>query len=303
MKAKSSSKRNRSCDRKGGGLADGKARKGAGAGVVLAGLPGCGPWDGVIDPERGNTCVRRLMKWYRQRLGLSLHQVEALTGINRAHLRRVERRRIHLSLTVLWRWCNGLRVNVDWVLKLARRQAREAGLMPAADAAQDGGSLRAPCASPAGVAECAHDSAVSAADPAASAPPGPDAAAGGKAGAEAPEKSFPAGREGAGGAENSFPEDAHFAHPPEKSSARSGESPPGLEKSFPKGIHFAQPLEKSSAGSGESPLGAEKSFPRSGESPLGAEKSLARSGESPLGPKKSPAPLPDMVFPPQDYWL
>lgn len=303
MKAKSSSKRNRSCDRKGGGLADGKTRKGAGAGVVLAGHPHSGPWDGKIDPERGNTCVRRLMKWYRQRLRLSLHQVEALTGINRAYLRRLERRRIHLSLTVLWRWCNGLRVNVDWVLKLARRQAREAGLMPAADAAQDGGSLRAPCASPAGVAECAHDSAVSAADPAASAPPGPDAAADGKAGAEASEKSFLAGREGAGGAENSFPEDAHFAHPPEKSSARSGESPPGLEKSFPKGIHFAQPLEKSLAGSGESPLALEKSFPRSGESPRGAEKSLARSGESPLGPKKSPAPLPDMVFPPQDYWL
>lgn len=303
MKAKSSSKRNRSCDRKGGGLADGKARKGAGAGVCLETHPNRGPWDGVIDPERGNTCVRRFMRWYRQRLGLSLHQVEALTGINRAYLRRLERRRIHLSLTVLWRWCNGLQVNVDWVLKLARRQAREAGLMPAADAAREGGSLRAPCASPAGVAECAHDSADSAADPAASAPPGLDAAAGGKAGAEAPEKSFLEGREGAGGAENSFPEDAHFAHPPEKSSARSGESPPGLEKSFPKGIHFARLPEKSSAGSGESPSGLEKSFPRSGESPLGAEKSFARSGEFPLGPKKSPAHLPDMVFPPQDYWL
>jgi transcriptional regulator with XRE-family HTH domain len=62
------------------------------------------------------------MRWYRQRLGLSLHQVHELTGIDRAYLRRLERRRIHLSLTVLWRWCNGLHVNVDWVLKMTRRQ-------------------------------------------------------------------------------------------------------------------------------------------------------------------------------------
>lgn len=46
------------------------------------------------------------MKWYRQRLGLSLNHVEALTGIDRAHMRRVERRRTRLSLVLFWRWSN-----------------------------------------------------------------------------------------------------------------------------------------------------------------------------------------------------
>lgn len=86
---------------------------------------GSGPWDGPMDPELGNTCARKFMKWYRQRLDLSLHQVAELTGIDRTYLRRVERRRIHLSLIVLWRWANGLHVNVDWVLRIARRRALE----------------------------------------------------------------------------------------------------------------------------------------------------------------------------------
>ena len=279
------------------------ARKGTGASVCLETHPNRGPWDGCVDPERGNTCVRRLMKWYRQRLELSLHQVEALTGINRAHLRRVERRRIHLSLTVLWRWCNGLHVNVDWVLKLARRQGLEAVGTPPQNPAREGGSLRAPCATAAGVAECTHDSAASAADLSPSALSGLDAGAAGEAGAGAPENSFLDGREGAGGAEKSFPEDVHFAHVPEKSSAECGESPPGLEKSFPRGIHIAWGLHKSFPAGGESPRGAEKSFAVRGESPPGAEKSFPGRGESPLDAEKCPAGLPDMVFPPQDYWL
>ena len=85
---------------------------------------GAGPWDGFVDPELGNTGARRFMRWYRQRLKVSLHQVEALTGINRAYLRRLERRRIHLSLVVLIRWANGLQVNADWVLIMALRMAR-----------------------------------------------------------------------------------------------------------------------------------------------------------------------------------
>lgn len=279
------------------------ARKGAGAGVILEGHPDSGPWDGIVDPERGNTCVRRLMKWYRQRLGLSLHQVETLTGINRAHLRRVERRKVHLTVAMLWRWCNGLHVNVDWVLKLARRQGLEAVGMPQPDAAREGGSLRAPCATPAVVAECAHDSAVSAADPAASALSGLDAGAAGKVGAGAPEKSFLAGREGAGGAENSFPEDVHFAQLPEKSFPEVGESPPGLEKRFPRGIHFARPPQKGFPACGETVRGADKSQADRGESPLGLEKSFPGRGESPRGADDGPADLPDLVFPPPDYWL
>ena len=265
------------------------ARKGAGDAVNLEERPGAGPWDGEIDPERGNTCVRRFMRWYRQRLGLSLHQVEALTGIDRAHLRRLERRRIHLSLTVLWRWCNGLHVNVDWVLKLTRRQVQEAGQGAAASPAPKGGSRAAPCANRAGGADCAHEPAAAAADPS---PP-----------AGAPENSFPDRGESPAGLEKSFPEDVHFAHLPEKSFARCGESPLGLEKSFAGCGESPLELEKSFPRRGESPLGLEKSFAGCGESPLELEKSFPRRGESPLGPKKSPAHLSDMVFPPQDYWL
>lgn len=101
------------------------ARTGVADVLCLEMREGSGPWDGAVDPELGNTCVRRFMRWYRQRLGLSLHQVETLTGIDRAYMRRVERQRIHLSLMVLWRWSNGLHVNVDWVLRMARRRALE----------------------------------------------------------------------------------------------------------------------------------------------------------------------------------
>jgi hypothetical protein len=102
-----------------------KARKGVTEELCLEKRKGSGPWDGELNPELGNTCVRRFMRWYRQRLDLSLHQVEALTGINRAYMRRVERKRVHLSLVVLWRWANGLHVNVDWVLRMARLRAQK----------------------------------------------------------------------------------------------------------------------------------------------------------------------------------
>jgi len=102
------------------------AQKGSTEELCLEKMEGSGPWDGALDPEVGNTQVRRFMKWYRQRLHLSLHQVEALTHINRAYLRRLERLRIHLSLVVLWRWANGLHVNVDWVLHMARRNGLQA---------------------------------------------------------------------------------------------------------------------------------------------------------------------------------
>ncbi|MBL9130345.1 MAG: helix-turn-helix transcriptional regulator [Verrucomicrobiaceae bacterium] len=183
------------------------ARKGAGACVNLETHPDAGPWDGCIDPDRGNTCVRRFMKWYRQRLDLSLHQVAALTGLDRAYLRRLERRRICLSLRVLWRWCNGLHVNVDWVLKLARRQALAAAADAGKKAGVKRGSLPAPCSSPAAVAECAH-----ACDDTPLQPPPPG---------------LPA--DGCG------PEDFHFAHLPARNAPALHRGTAGLEIFLPHG--------------------------------------------------------------------
>jgi hypothetical protein len=98
-----------------------------GAWTVLPPEGGKGPeWaECVIDPEAGNRCVQRFMRFFRLKQGLTLHRVAALTGIDRAYLRRVERQCIHLSLVVLWRWCNGLHLKVDWVLRVARRREEE----------------------------------------------------------------------------------------------------------------------------------------------------------------------------------
>ncbi|HCN30209.1 MAG TPA: hypothetical protein DIT64_16005 [Verrucomicrobiales bacterium] len=149
------------------------ACKSAGAGVCLEGREGSGPWDGWVDHEQGNSEVRHFMRWYRLRLGLSLHQVEALTGIDRAYLRRLERRHIHLSLVVLWRWANGLNVNVDWVLKMARRKAQEREAEMAAKQGGAGGSPAAPYSTPVSVAESPHASRDASAHPR---PPAPAAA-------------------------------------------------------------------------------------------------------------------------------
>jgi transcriptional regulator with XRE-family HTH domain len=223
------------------------AQEGSGVGVILEQLEGCGPWDGVVDPEGGNSAVRRFMKWYRQRLGLSLHQVEALTGIDRAYLRRLERRRIHLSLMVLWRWANGLHVNVDWVLKMARRQAQERAAAKKENRGGAGGSPATPCWNPAEGAKCAHANYDSPAKPKPSAQPADDAAAPGRPGGGASENSFPAGREGTLGLENSFPEDLLFACLPDKSFPAPHPRGQGLENFFPRG--------------GDFPWGAENSFP------------------------------------------
>lgn len=223
------------------------AQQGARVGVILEQREGCGPWDGVVDPEGGNSAVRRFMKWYRQRLGLSLHQVEALTGIDRAYLRRLERRRIHLSLMVLWRWANGLQVNVDWVLKMARRQAQERAAAKGQNQGGAGGSPAAPCWNPAEGAESPHASHDRHAKPKPSALPAAETAALGKVGGGASENSFPAGREGALGLENSFPEDILFADLPDKSFPAPGHLGLGLENFFPRG--------------GDFPWGSENSFP------------------------------------------
>jgi transcriptional regulator with XRE-family HTH domain len=223
------------------------ACEGTGTAVVLEQREGSGPWDGVVDPEGGNSAVRQFMKWYRQRLGLSLHQVGALTGIDRAYLRRLERRRINLSLAVLWRWANGLHVNVDWVLKMARRKAQERAALKAANRGGAGGSPAAPCWNPTEGAECAHASHDRQAEPAATALPAAETAALGRPGDGASENSFPAGREGTLGLENSFPEDLLFADLPEKSFPAPGHSGLGLENFFPRG--------------GDFPWGAKNSFP------------------------------------------
>jgi len=223
------------------------APKGAGVGVILEQREGSGPWDGVVDPEGGNSAVRQFMKWYRQRLGLSLHQVEALTGIDRAYLRRLERRRIHLSLMVLWRWANGLQVNVDWVLKMARRQAQERAAAKKENRGGAGGSPAAPCWNPTEGAESPHASHDRHAKPKPFAWTAGDVAAPGKAGGGASENSFPAGRECALGLENSFPEDLLFADLPEKSFPAPGHPGLGLENFFSR--------------SGDFPWGAENSFP------------------------------------------
>ena len=221
------------------------ACEGAGVGVVLEGREGCGPWEGWVDPEGGNSAVRRFMKWYRQRLGLSLHQVEALTGIDRAYLRRLERRRIHLSLVVLWRWANGLHVNVDWVLKMARRQEQQRAAAKAENLGRAVGSLAAPCSIPVVVAEWSHAPADAHAEPDPVALPAACAAGRGTAGGGAAENSFPAGREGAGGLEKSFPEDVHFAELSDKSFPWGHPKGHRLENIFPRGGDFPLGLENS----------------------------------------------------------
>jgi len=221
------------------------ACEGAGAGVVLEGRAGSGPWDGFIDPGSGNTAVRRFMKWYRQRLDLSLHQAAALTGIDRAYLRRLERRRIRLSLEVLWRWCNGLHVNVEWVLRMARRHEQERVALKAENPGASGGGLAAPFSNPPGMAESPHASHDHPLPPEPSATPAAAAAAPGSQGGGAAENSFPAGGEGAGGSEKSFPEDVHFADLSEKSFLWCGYSPLGLENCFPRVGYLPLGLENS----------------------------------------------------------
>jgi transcriptional regulator with XRE-family HTH domain len=221
------------------------AQQGAGKGVLLEQREGSGPWDGAVDPEGGNSAVQRFMKWYRQRLGLSLHQVDALTGIDRAYLRRLERRRIHLSLMVLWRWTNGLHVNVDWVLKMARKQAQERAALKAANRGGAGGSPAAPCWKRAEGAESPHASHDRHAEPAASVLPVAETAAPGRPGGSAAENSSPAGREGAGGLDNSFPEDVHFADLPDRSFPAPRHSGQGLENSFPRVGDWLLGLENS----------------------------------------------------------
>lgn len=221
------------------------ACEGAGVGVILEGREGSGPWDGCVDPESGNTCVRRFMKWYRQRLGLSLHQVEALTGIDRAYLRRLERRRIHLSLVVLWRWANGLHVNVDWVLEMARRQEQERAAAKVANPGRAGGSPAAPCSIPAVVAEWPHANHDRHAEPPLPVRPVAEFAAMGRPGGGAAENSFPAGREGAEGLEKSFPEDVHFADLSDKSFPWGRPQGQWLENLFPRGGDFPLGLENS----------------------------------------------------------
>ena len=44
------------------------ARKSAGKGLCPEPRKGRGPWNGVVDPEGGNSVVRQFMRWYRQRL-------------------------------------------------------------------------------------------------------------------------------------------------------------------------------------------------------------------------------------------
>lgn len=221
------------------------ACEGAGVGICLEGREGCGPWDGWVDHEQGNSEVRHFMRWYRLRLGLSLHQVEELTGIDRAYLRRLERRHIHLSLVVLWRWANGLNVNVDWVLKMARRKAQEREAELAAKQGGAGGRPAAPCSTPVGVADSPHASHDRPAEPPLPARPAPECAAPGRPGGGTAENAFPEGREGAEGLENSFPEDAHFADLSEKDCPWGRPQGPWLENFFPRGGKFPLGLENS----------------------------------------------------------
>lgn len=207
------------------------APEGAGEGFVLEHGKGSGPWDGVVDHERGNTCVRCFMRWYRQQLGLSLHQVAALTGIDRAYLRRLERRRIHLSLVVLWRWANGLEVNVDWVLKRARQHELMRVMAKTHGPALARGSLAAPSSNPGAGAEWAHDTQDRPAQSKESARPAAPAAE--------------RGRAGSGGCDDGFPEDLFFAHLPEQRFPAPPRSGAVLDKAFPWGMECVLGVETS----------------------------------------------------------
>lgn len=200
------------------------------AGFVLERGPDSGPWDGAVNPERGNTCVRGFMRWYRQRLGLSLHQVEALTGIDRAYLRRLERRRIHLSLIVLWRWANGLQVNVDWVLKMARRQGLDRGETLAAVPALAGGSLGAPWANAGGGAKSPHAT--------------PEPYFQSRSAPEPETRHREPGRGAGAGAAEAFPEDLLSACLPEGGRDAPARRLPGLEYLFPQGMVLLQEADQ-----------------------------------------------------------
>lgn len=65
------------------------------------------------------------MNHVQRRRRLSLHAVERLTGIQRDRLRRMERHAIkRLSLRTLTQWCNGLHIDLDGLIALAREVAQ-----------------------------------------------------------------------------------------------------------------------------------------------------------------------------------
>jgi transcriptional regulator with XRE-family HTH domain len=78
-------------------------------------------WSGPVQEEALTLALLRIMNHVQQRRRLSLHAVERLTGIQRDRLRRMERLQIkRLSLRTLTQWCNGLRIDLDALIDLAK---------------------------------------------------------------------------------------------------------------------------------------------------------------------------------------
>ena len=78
-------------------------------------------WAGPVQEEPLTRALLRIMNHVQSRRKLSLHAVERLTGIQRDRLRRMERLQIkRLSLRTLTQWCNGLRIDLDALIDLAK---------------------------------------------------------------------------------------------------------------------------------------------------------------------------------------
>jgi len=76
-------------------------------------------WSGPVDEVRLNRTLLRLMRAVRGRQHLSLHALEARSGIKRPQLRKLEQELMQLTLFTLVRWCNGLRLDIVGLLQLA----------------------------------------------------------------------------------------------------------------------------------------------------------------------------------------
>jgi predicted XRE-type DNA-binding protein len=82
-------------------------------------------WSGPVQEEALTQALLRIMTHVRERRRLSLHAVARLTGIQRDRLRRMERLQIkRLSLRTLIQWCNGLRIDLDALIDVAREVMR-----------------------------------------------------------------------------------------------------------------------------------------------------------------------------------
>lgn len=102
-------------------------------------------WTGPVQEEALTQALLRIMNHVQRRRRLSLHAVERLTGIQRDRLRRMERLQIkRLSLRTLTQWCNGLRIDLGGLIRLAQQVMRAAPSCCEQPPGQNRGPAQAP---------------------------------------------------------------------------------------------------------------------------------------------------------------